>query len=62
VILGGRLVEPLPTIEQGRRRAADSLAKLPPSLRQLEAAEPWPVIYSCELRALIDQTRLNVAG
>jgi nicotinate phosphoribosyltransferase len=62
VILGGRLVEPLPTVEQARRCAAESLAKLPPALRQLEPAEPWPVVYSRELRALIDQTRLNVAG
>jgi nicotinate phosphoribosyltransferase len=62
VILGGSLVEPLPTVEQARRRAADSLAKLPPALRQLEVAEPWPVVYSRELRALIEQTRLNVAG
>jgi nicotinate phosphoribosyltransferase len=62
VILAGRLVEPLPTVEQARRRAADSLAKLPPALRQLEVTEPWPVLYSRELRALIEQTRLNVAG
>ena len=62
VILGGRLVEPLPTVEQARRRAAESLAKLPPALRQLEVAEPWPVVYSRELRALIDRTRSNVAG
>jgi nicotinate phosphoribosyltransferase len=62
VILGGRLVEPLPTVEQARRRAAESLAKLPAALRQLEVAEPWPIIYSRELRALIDRTRLNVAG
>ena len=62
VILGGRLVEPLPTVEQARRRAAESLAKLPAPLRQLEVAEPWPIIYSRELRALIEQTRLNVAG
>ncbi len=62
VILGGRLVEPLPTVEQARRRAAESLAKLPAALRQLEVAEPWPVIYSRELRAVIEQTCLNVAG
>jgi nicotinate phosphoribosyltransferase len=60
VILGGRLVEPLPTLEQARQRAAECLAKLPPALRELEAAEPWPVIYSRELRALIDQTRRNL--
>jgi nicotinate phosphoribosyltransferase len=62
VILGGRLVEPLPTVEQARRRAAERLAKLPAPLRQLEVAEPWPIVYSRELRALIDRTRLNVAG
>jgi len=50
------------TVEQARRRAAESLAKLPPALRQLEVAEPWPVLYSRELRALIDRTRSNVAG
>ena len=62
VILGGRLVEPLPTVEPARRRAAEWLAKLPAALRQLEVGEPWPVVYSRELRALIDRTRLNVAG
>jgi nicotinate phosphoribosyltransferase len=62
VILGGKLVEPLPTVEQARARAAASLAKLPESLRQLEAAEPWPVIYSRELRELTDRTRRNLLG
>ena len=61
VILGGRLVEPLPTLEEARRRAAESLGKLPAALRQLEPAEPWPVIYSRELRELIEQTRRNLA-
>ena len=61
VILGGRLIEPLPTLEQARRRAAESLGKLPAALRQLEPAEPWPVIYSRELRELIAQTRRNLA-
>jgi nicotinate phosphoribosyltransferase len=53
VILGGKLIEPLPTLEQARRRAAESVAKLPAPLRQLEIAEPWPVIHSRELRELI---------
>ncbi len=61
VVLGGRLIEPLPGVDQARCRAAQSLARLPAALRQLEMAEePWPVIYSRELRALIDQTRLNL--
>jgi nicotinate phosphoribosyltransferase len=61
VVLGGRLIEPLPGVDQARCRAAQSLARLPAALRQLEMAEePWPVIYSRELRALIDQTRVNL--
>jgi nicotinate phosphoribosyltransferase len=60
VILGGRLIEPLPTLEESRARAAESIAKLPPALRGLETAEPWPVIYSRELRELIEQTRRNL--
>jgi nicotinate phosphoribosyltransferase len=62
VILGGRLIEPLPNLEQARRRAAESLEKLSPALRQLEPVEPWPVIYSRELRELIEQTRRNLAA
>jgi len=60
VILGGRLIEPLPGIHEAREHAARAVAKLAPVLRQLEAAEPWPVIYSRELRDLIDRTRQNL--
>lgn len=60
VMLGGQLIEPLPTLAQARARAAESLAHLAPALRQLEPAEPWPVILSRELRALIEQTRCNL--
>jgi nicotinate phosphoribosyltransferase len=60
IVLGGRIVEPLPTIEQARARAAQMIAKLPEHLRQLEPGEPWPVIESRELRELIGQTRSNV--
>ena len=60
MILGGRLVEPLPTLEASRARAAESVAQLPASLRALEVGEPWPVIYSRELRELIEQTRRNL--
>ena len=62
IILGGQLVEPLPSLAQARARAAESLAKLNPALRELEVAAPWPVIYSRELRALIERTRANVAA
>jgi nicotinate phosphoribosyltransferase len=60
VILGGRLVEPLPSLEDARQRAAESVAKLSPALRQLEVAEPRAVIHSRELRMLIEQTRRNL--
>ncbi len=60
VILGGQLVEPLPTLENSRARAARSLLALPPAMRQLEIADPWPVIHSRELRELIGQTRNNL--
>jgi len=62
IILGGRLIEPLPTLEQGRKRAAESVAKLPPALRELDVTEPWPVIHSRELRELIERTRRNILG
>ncbi len=62
IILGGRLVEPLPTLAQARDRAAQSIAILPPALRELEVAESWPVIQSRELRELIGQTRSNLRG
>jgi nicotinate phosphoribosyltransferase len=62
VILGGRLLEPLPSAGCARARAAEALAKLPPALRELEVAEPWPVIYSRELRQLIERTRSNLVG
>lgn len=62
VILNGRLVEPLPTIGQARQRAAECLSKMPPALRQLETGEPWPVIFSREMRELIERTRHNLLG
>lgn len=61
VILGGKLVEPLPSLEEARDRAARMVQQLPPALRELEVAQPWPVIQSRELRDLIAQTRQNLA-
>jgi nicotinate phosphoribosyltransferase len=60
IILGGRLVEVLPGLEQARGRAAASVAGLAESLRGLEVAEGWPVIHSRELRELTEQTRANL--
>lgn len=60
VMLGGQLIEPLPSLDQSRERAARSLAALPEALRGLEVTEPWPVILSRELKALIERTRCNL--
>jgi nicotinate phosphoribosyltransferase len=60
IILGGRLVEPLPTLEQTRAYAAESISRLPDAWRALEPAEPWPVIQSRELRELVGRTRANL--
>jgi nicotinate phosphoribosyltransferase len=62
IMLGGRLLEPLPTLEQARQRAAESIAKLPEAWRQPEVTEPWPVVQSRELRDLIERTRRNLLG
>jgi nicotinate phosphoribosyltransferase len=60
VLLGGKLVEPLPTLDEARERAAQSIARLAPALRSLETSEPRNVIYSRELRELADRTRRNL--
>ncbi|HLK62867.1 MAG TPA: nicotinate phosphoribosyltransferase [Bryobacteraceae bacterium] len=60
VMLGGKLIEPLPSLEQAREHAAKSVAELSPALRELEVGEPWPVIHSRELRDLIERTRRNL--
>jgi len=60
VVLNGRVVEPLPTLDETRSYAARSLAKLPDPLRSLDAAPPRTVKPSKELAALADQTRRNV--
>ena len=62
IILGGRLIEPLPSLAQARARASECVAKLAPALRELEVAEPWTVIYSRELRDLIERTRANLTA
>jgi nicotinate phosphoribosyltransferase len=62
VILGGQLIEPLPTLEQARERAAKAVSELSPALRKLETVEPWTVIHSRELRELIERTRHNLLG
>lgn len=60
VVLQGNLIEPLPSVEAARERAARSVAKLPERFRQLEVTDPWPVDYSNELLMLMDRTRRNL--
>ena len=60
VILGGRLIEPLPSLEQARCRATEAVSRLPQAWRELEPAEPWPIVHSPELQSLIHQTRRNL--
>lgn len=53
VIIGGQLVDKLPTAAEARERAMASIARLPVALRSMYAAEhPWRVEYSAELLAL----------
>jgi nicotinate phosphoribosyltransferase len=59
VMLGGKLLEPLPDARAARARAVESLACLSPELRSLALVEPRPLEYSKELLTLIEQTARN---
>jgi nicotinate phosphoribosyltransferase len=61
VMLGGTLIEPLPTAEEARRHAAESLAKLPASVLSLFAEDAWHVEQSAELTQLFERVRAGVA-
>jgi nicotinate phosphoribosyltransferase len=52
VILGGKLIQPLPDLKQSRERAAAALAELPAAIRQIETTKPYPVEYSAQLLQL----------
>ena len=52
VILGGRLLEPLPDVHTIRDRAAFAVSALPPNIRQIETIARYPVEYSPQLLAL----------
>jgi len=61
VILGGKLVEPLPGVAQARERAAASLRKLPPICRSLyDLDHPYRVEYSPELLALYQNAKQSM--
>lgn len=52
VMHDGRRLAPSPALAAVRQHAADELAALPPTLRQLETALPYPVTISDRLLAL----------
>ena len=54
VLLGGKLVEPLPSAAEARDQAAEALARLPAACRRLDSPEPYRVEHS---RALLELTR-----
>jgi nicotinate phosphoribosyltransferase len=60
VMLGGRLLEPLPDVEAARNRAARTLQQLPAGLRRIDGTESYPVQHSEELLALAERTRRNL--
>ena len=62
VILGGELVEALPSAAEARRHAATSLAKLPAACQSLfETHDGWNVQISMELECLFDKVRKGIA-
>jgi nicotinate phosphoribosyltransferase len=62
VMLGGELVEPLPTATEAREHAAKALARLPAPCHSLfERPGCWPVELSPELEGLYEKVRKGVA-
>jgi nicotinate phosphoribosyltransferase len=62
VIIGGRLVEPLPTAEEARKHAAECLARLPAPCHSLfKSVDAWRVDLSPELECLYERVRGGVA-
>jgi nicotinate phosphoribosyltransferase len=58
VIIGGRIVDSVPSASSARQRSMESVKRLPASLRSLFAAkDPWRVETSAELAALNEQVR-----
>jgi nicotinate phosphoribosyltransferase len=62
VMLGGQLVEPLPTAEEARTYAAASLSRLPAACHSLfERPDAWRVDLSPELEGLYEKVRKGIA-
>jgi nicotinate phosphoribosyltransferase len=62
VMLGGQLLEPLPTVEQARNHAAEYLSRLPAACHSLfERPDAWRVDLSAELEALSENVQKGIA-
>ena len=62
VMLGGELVEPLPTATEAREQAAKALTRLPAPCHSLfERPGCWPVELSPELEGLYEKVRKGIA-
>lgn len=62
VILGGQLLEPLPSAAEARAHAAECLARLPSTAQSLfEAHDGWRVEISTELECLYQRVSWGVA-
>ena len=61
VIIGGRVVEDLPSASAARQHAADCLAKLPAPCHSLFESHAWRVEISPELESLNERVRKGAA-
>ncbi len=62
VILGGELVEPLPSASEARAHAAEYLSRLPAPCHSLfEVPRCWRVEISAELQSLAEHARTGIA-
>jgi hypothetical protein len=58
VLLGGKLVEPLPAVTAARQYAADSIQRLPTAIRSLfDTDQKYRVEHSAELVALYEKVQ-----
>jgi nicotinate phosphoribosyltransferase len=62
VMIGGKLIEPLPTATQARAYAAESLAKLPAPCHSLFQSHAWRVERSAQLTELNTKVREGITA
>jgi nicotinate phosphoribosyltransferase len=61
VMIGGTLIEPLPTAAEARRHASEALAKLPAPCHSLFQSHSWRVELSTELTELNTNVRKGIS-